>query len=757
MKKIFALLSATLAIFSCAKELEDSQAPVVDGEFKTVTFDVLATKTVMDDNGNVSWEAGDQLSLYYIVDGNVADEVIATADASGAKVTFTAQIPVDHEPQAYYAAYPKGSGTLDADGSFSINVAADNCDGTFKSANFAAAYSTAEDMTFQFKNAVGMIKVSLPENGVITRAKTGVQYPVTGIYIRGKETSPKLQGNMTVEIQDGEVTGFGDVDGAANINMTGLSQEAINSGSVYIPCAPADWTDGVCVRYLSSNSIIPAVLSKDGKAINVSRGYVLPLADVSSKVVFDYYVSANGSGDGLTEATPMSLAVMQELLNSVTELHPTLQTKMQYPCLRLNGTTFNFVSGTHAIESTITIPAGSITYRVNIDGIGDAVLDASAQTSKARVFDVFANAAIQNITISGADITSLGGANANGAAVRVNAGTKVTLENLVIKNCKANNGGAIFVQYSAQSTDENSILDCINCKFLTNGTSGGHGGVVMTASASGGGVLRFDECYFGENKVSGSGTNLSGGVLYSVTPVLAMFNKCTFYKNTANTYAYEIYMNDTDTRLAMNNCTFRGASISTLPAQGSLVSTRGYSIIANTTFWSDGPVGKWGTIGLGSNISLNDLNGSIVVNCMVYNKPGSTSYPAFYFHSSFNQNVQYCIYNGGTSNVATANVTNSTDLGLGTSMTGASTKANTEGPGTWYRAYTWPWQDNYPCPTLTEVRAVITSNTQIGQTFLDWLDSLDGALTTDIAGNPRPSNAMCPGSYQQDGVTANDN
>ena len=107
--------------------------------------------------------------------------------------------------------------------------------------------------------------------------------------------------------------------------------------------------------------------------------------------------------------------------------------------------------------------------------------------------------------------------------------------------------------------------------------------------------------------------------------------------------------------------------------------------------------------------------------------------------------------------MATASVTNSTDLGQGTAIIGAGTKAVITGNDPWYRAYTWPWQDSYNCPTLAQVREIIASNIVIGQTFLDWLDTIEGSLSTDIAGNPRPANAMCPGSYQQENVVANNN
>ena len=751
MKKLFILISAAALALSCIDELADTQVPVdKDGEYKTITFDVVATKTVVDGEGNVEWEEGDEISLYYMNGEDVAEPVVAKADAAGAKVTFTAKIPVGHEPTAYYAAYPKGAGVLtvqEGTPSFAINVTADKCNGTFKSANFAVAYTSADAMSFSFTNAVGMVRVALPNT--ITRQKDGTQYPVTGIYLRGTNGGDKLQGKISVTFGDGGAPAFGAADGTSNVNMTQLSQAAIESGYAYVPCAPSTWTQGICVKYYSSEGDVPAVLSQK-KEMSIARGHILPLADVSSKIVFDWWVSATGSGDGKTAATPMSIENMIKMIAATKET--------QANAYQLRGSSFNFTEGTHNITSTIALSHNAnVGYSVNIDGNSNAILDASEMSD--RVFDISSNATVSNLTIQNANVTGASTAAArNGAAVRVAAKTKVTLENLTIKNCTASNGGAIFTQYDSNSTDENSVLDCINCKFLSNSTSGGHGGVIMNASASAGGQVRFDQCYFGENKVAGSGTNLSGGVLYTAAPVLHMFNKCTFYKNSANTYAQEFYMNDTDTKLAMNNCTFRGASNAT-PSQGCLVATRGYSIIANTTLWSDGVVGKWGTVALGSNTSLNDQTGSLVVNSVIYNKPenNKTSYPAFFFNAGFNQNIQYCIYTGGTSGIATANVTNSTDLGIGTAISGASTNANITGNDPWYRAYTWPWQDSYNCPTLAQVRAIIASNTVIGQTFLDWLDTIEGSLSTDIAGNPRPATAMCPGSYQQAGAVANNN
>lgn len=745
MKKYLILIGAAVMALSCTKELADPQDVMENTEYKTIKFESVITKTTVDQEGNVAWEAGDEITLYYIVDEEVKTAA-ATADAAGSSATFTAQIPVGDNPVEYYAAYPAGSGSLTAEGAFSINVDASKCDGTFKKANFAAAYSTAEAMSFQFKNAVGMLKVKLPEGGVIVRAKNSAEYPVTGVYVRGYKAGEALNGTIAVNVTDGAVSGFGVSGGPQNVNMPTLSSEAISSGYAYVPCTPATLT-GLCVMFYSSEGYVPAVLSPETLTVTLERGHITPLADLSSKIVFDYWVSATGSGDGLTSTDPMSVEKMVGMMPSSSSL--------QADVYHLRGATFNFTEGTHSIENTITIPAytGPLGYIAQIDGNGKAVLEGAS----VKVFDVKGNAVISNLTIQGTDVSTLSGAAANGAAVTVNSKTKVTLENVTVQNCKAKSGGAVFVAYQ-DAADEDSVLDCVNCKFISNAATL-NGGAIIISGASTGGIIRFDGCYFKTNTATNT-TTTCGGTLYSASPVLAMFNKCVFYENKSKKYAQDIYMDAATSRLAINNSTFRAAARNS--NQGTTVTTRGYSIIANSTFWSTGAVGPWGIIGLGSNTSNADNKGSVVVNCFLNNKATvkdgvTTSFPAFYFNSGFYQNVQYSIYTGDNDSEATTDTKeNNHDLGKGTAITGSTTSRVT-GADPYYYAYTWSWNEAYPCPTLAQVRAVIASNTKIGQIFLDWLDTIEGSLSTDIAGRERPANAMCPGSYQQDGVVANNN
>ena len=108
MKKYFILISAALLSLACTKEIVDEQE-VYDGEYKTITFESVMTKTTLAESGEVAWEAGDQISVYYVVDG-VAKEAVATASAAGTTSTFTTQIPIEDNPTEYYAAYPAGAG-----------------------------------------------------------------------------------------------------------------------------------------------------------------------------------------------------------------------------------------------------------------------------------------------------------------------------------------------------------------------------------------------------------------------------------------------------------------------------------------------------------------------------------------------------------------------------------------------------------------------------------------------------------------------
>ena len=713
INKYFTFACLVLALLSCSKDPVGSEGVPGEVRYKTVTFETVATKTDLGPEGNVEWEKGDKISVYYLNAEGQPATAVATASSAGARVGFTAQIPETDNPEFYYATYPSGKGTLTVVNnkpSFTINVTGDACDGSFRQANFAAAYT--ESNLLEFHNAVGIVKVKLPEGGSVSDGDR--QYPITGVYLRCKSTSVMLNGKLTFKptaASDKMFTASTKDDsmgGKANVFLSQLSEDVVKGGYVYLPCTPGVWPDGICLRYYSYAGKIPAVLTKE-KEVVVERGHILPIADFSSKIVWDYYVAPDApvDADGLSETSPMTLeSLHKKYISAATTIAGAM---------RLDGASVNFAEGEYKLASSFAFPVSpsGTEFTLVMNGNG-AVLDG------------------------------------NGSQImKVHPYSHIIMNDFVMQNGYSADGGAgVFVNYSSNSTDSNSSVLFKNCRFLRNVTLAG-GGAVMISSSSAGGLVMFDNCYFKENEAQ------QGAALYAFGgKAAAMFNKCTFFKDKALKNGVEIYMNNASCRLAVNNSTFNAydayrivdGQISRVDyiSNGSVVTNKGYSVIANSTIWSDGAPGEWGSVALGLN---GNVSGSAIISSVVRN---AYAKPAFYLHGKYSQNIVGSIYTGlsaveGAASNETYFIDNiSYDAGIGGAFSNAAHVS-----GSSYDAYSWEWNTDYPCMSLRQIRTAIAETAEVGPLFLKWLDSIEGSLTTDIAGRPRNENAMCPGSYQQ--------
>lgn len=702
MKKYFILISAALLSLACTKEIVDEQE-VYDGEYKTITFESVMTKTTLAESGVVAWEAGDQISVYYVADG-VAKEAVATASAAGTTSTFTTQIPIEDNPTEYYAAYPAGAGELTIDEetkavSFAVNVNPLACDGSFKSANFSAAYTSAETMAFAFKNAVGLIKMSLPEGGVVTYGEN--EYKLKRIYLRGQEAGFKNVGKLAVTVADGTVSSFGEAPGASNVRTGVLSEEVLATGYAYIPSAPGTWTNGICVRYETDNGALPAVLSKPDAVITLARGKIVTLMDLTSKVIFDYYVApeSKGTGDGLSEANAMGLADMQAMLDLTSKI---------YGVYHLESTTFHMLAGeTYLLTKSLTLPtpvASAGGYKLTIEGNGaQAILDGQKTVGVIEVGE------------------------------RIN----LTLNNITLQNGAKVKGAGLRLDWST-STDDNSIVTCNNCVFNANVSPTTGGGLYVTDGATGGQV-RCNQCLFSSNKSTSGG----GGAAYNVSGAALMFNKCSFTGNTGTSDGLCIY---SKSRLGLNNSTINAGNLN--KGNGAAISMTNYNVIANSTIWCSTALGNRGLLSMGILKSLNDSKGSAVINCFLHN-PGDT-YKAFWLHGNYYQNISNCIYTGISENSSPEyTLTNSAAFSGGAEGKGNDDKIIN---GVKHYAYKWTWTDAYKSQmspvTVEDVNREIEAVTNIGPLFMDWLETIPNSLDTDIYGVARTP-ASCPGSYQQ--------
>lgn len=727
MKKYFILISAAIMALACTKELTDNQE-AYDGEYKTITFESVMTKTTLAESGEVAWEAGDQISVYYVADG-VAKEAVATASAAGAKATFTTQIPIEDKPTEYYAAYPAGSGVLevvDGTANFYVYVNPEKAAGTFKSVNYSASYTDAESMTLQFHNAVGMIRLAVPEGGKFT--KDGVEYTLSGVYMRGQASA--FDGKQNTGLLPFKVDGtFGDVTNAtineveykkaANINMPNLSSEALASGYVYVPTIAGTWPTGLCIRYLADfndkkGGALPAVLSK-ANSISIERGKILKLDDQTDNIHFNYYVSVDGGGDGLTSDNPMSLAKMQEMF--------TASASATYSSYVLQGTTFNLAAGTYALASTLTIPKANAPYSATIKGAGATATILSGETAR--------------------------------SVMSVSDNTHIYLKDLTITKGKANVGAGIVTSLSSSTKDNTFIFDCENCVFSNNAASN-VGGAFGANGSAGAGIIRFNNCRF----VNNSATNY-GAVAGEVGgKVAVMFNKCYMKDNNcskadpASTRGNAIHLGNTSARLAINNSTVNAGNRSY--ADEAAIYNMGCTVISNSTIWSSTGIGNLGSLAVAS----ASEDGSTIVNSFVKNgTTDKTGYYSFYLGAGY-QNMKYCLYgyiNGDiTENVSIENSYSFADTGFAVSSRGDKGISAEKNNGVAVNSYTWSWatekyaEHGFTCPDLKTVKDAIKGTSGVGELFLAWLETIpDDAFNYDILGNLRDHTAMCPGSCQQ--------
>lgn len=546
---IYLFAIAALSLAACSKTENDipeenpGNVPAVTGRTITFTCEYPASeatpveeaptgvKTTINNDGSVFWEANDSITVYYLHDG-VPKDVTAKAisDGTSSSCTFTATLPDGHEPDHFWAAYPAKRGTLSNEGGneqFSLTLG--ETDGSFKAANLMAAYTTKDAMTFAFKNAVGIVRVALPAGGVISHA--GTNYTITKIRIKGKETSIRSRGDAVVNVSNDAVSGYTypTSSGAQNAQVA-LTNNVRSSGYAYIASYPGDLTNGFAVRYFSAERNIPAVLTKD-KTVTITAGNIKPLSDLTSRIVWDYYVSASGIGNGLTAEEPMSITDMENLLT-----HNGAASVITCYSNQVNGATFHFTAGTHNIASPISIPPKSLysesTY-YTITGDNAATLDGGGAS---RIFEITGDN--ERVTISDMTLTN-GSGTLSGGLVSISAKSPV-FEHVTFSNTASSSpGGAVRIDTANSGSGTFN-----NCTFSENSTEENGGAFVITNSGT---AAEFTGCTF-----TGNTAAKSGGAIYA-TNGNTVFKNCTITDNIAATSGGAIYT--TAGTLTLENCT----------------------------------------------------------------------------------------------------------------------------------------------------------------------------------------------------------
>ena len=759
MKKYQILLAAVAvaAAFSCEKEAPaekevtpsnvEEETTLTNPVTITFTANAAQTKVSLEGEGTAGanktavWDEGDQVKVIWYNEEMKSTTV--TVDSHGtASTTFTATV---EEADYYYAVYPATiEATLDGEGNFTVNFPNNaQAPTTFAGAAWYAAKTTMTSKEFAFHPISTVIKFNLDGNAVANPDQ---------IYFRSMNGGlAKLHGHAAITFadEDGYPLTAAAVDGAANVTF-----DVSGKGVYYIPipgygASQTTGADGFIIWIKKAGENHPAayysatVTQQPGKFYNIKN-------PVDSKVITDYYVAtaSQGTGGGLSQANA-------ETLENLKANAPAFKYSGNIAgALLLNGTTINILGDATAYGEPIgafntndSAPAHS--YSI-VGGIGGGTTTFTT-TASSTFNNSKANISISDITFSGCTAAS---------AVTVSAGT-ISFDACTFSSNTAPSGGAVTVG-STSASDSKLRVSFNNSVFNANSASSGNGGAVYAVEKSTGGVVSFNNCLFSSNTAK-----TSGGVAYENNGSTALlFNNCSFTGTSAANNGIVIYVNNAKGRLGMNNCTINGGSAS--KNNGALITNKGLTVIANSTFWSKDGYGAWGLIALGAS---GTENGSSIVNCLVRNgtaTDNTSEWPAFACNTNYYQNVQWCVYTGakgvGSSpnNVVSAEkhtFANSWDLGTaqGQTITGASYKnKNISGVTQYY--YTWTNDlaaAGFTKPSKEQISNNIAKTAEssedakdgFGKLFLDWLDEV-GGLDTDIIGTHRPEEGFKPGSVE---------
>ncbi len=770
-KSLFYLLVAFAVVVnfvSCDKEQptegENPSGETIITPGETVPFTFVAnyptptesTRTDIANDGKVSWEAGDVVTLYYVESG-VPASTPATAIAAGASAEFSASIPSG--VTEIWAAYPAGSGGIDANGVFTMNIAGP-FDGSFPAANLAAAHAeVGPDVILQFKNAVGLFKIQLPSGGTLSHNEDA--YTIGSVLIAGKNEEPAFLGAITVSL-DGE---GGLVFSAPTTPVTQI-EAVLNAstraqGTIYLPSLPFSSTDGLSFRFIDADGkSIPAAITKDAKAITLERGHLKPVNTAVESIIWDWYFAPDGTGDGKSATAPGNVEAFQNLLNA---------SSATYGQWRLDGATLHLASGTYTLTEPLVIQSvDAVDVVIEGESKSGSILDGTTvgESGKPMIKMTGAvNLDIKNLTLQNGKATEQGSA----LQYPDTATGDLSLTNvLFLQNQSTAAAGALLLKGAG-------FTDIRNCDFKNN-TSSAQGGALMIGSTS---EVAFTNCSFDSN--TSSHATAGGGAIYIGNIATVRIDNCSFEKNSAVSYGGAIYdSTKAGCKLFINRTSFESnaLNLTTSATNGAAIYTKGNVGLYNCTFhYNHNNVdGKYTTV--------VEVTKYIMANCTFRE---SLRYAKGVFHSNATADNLAILCNNVIINTQAYGAFAAADAdhdfatsgyNLMTLATSASTKVKND--ATTYipadatgrsalsgvfqtidannRYYSWDGDvsefGTYAKPTLAQIEALVKTNANIGNEFWEWLSGIDvngtPATKVDIRGVSRSTTAMWPGSYQQD-------
>ena len=469
MKRLFYFGLALLTAFGCAREITPDNDQVDNKDAEEIVVHLTATrgsmsgesetgsKTSLEEDGKVLWEAGDRLKL--VTDDGTT--IITEALEAGGETTATFTATVSSADVLKWAVYPSETEVGISDGKLTVKIP-DTQDGTFKNASISAG-EIQEGAAILMKNVCGLLRFTVPE-ALTTASK--VYFGGNGLPMNGTAAidASYLQG---LYVDAASVADKG-IRVGVNLNGPGTYYAAVLPNAFSGMTMQLFDTEGTVLSESISVSVIP-----------VKRSVIKEVGTLSDKKFNEKrFVTENGGGtkDGKSWENAWSFTDLQS---------------------KLKGTKFTnhliFVTGGTITPTTSIVALASDTQFKMLGGYPASGLSGTDITCR----DILKNETVFSGMGSGTTDRRL--FNYQGTK------SQTLMDGITLANTYQNatnddySGTCVIVSVSA-------TVNFVNCTFRNNEKVGNaiiRGGNVTAGAAKVN--LTLDRCTFKDNKISGKG------------------------------------------------------------------------------------------------------------------------------------------------------------------------------------------------------------------------------------------------------------
>ncbi len=292
MRKVYLIIAAVAAVMvvSCNKEVKENNE-AGQRVIKTFTCSIESdadTKVAIPDDGKAVWEVGDEIFIHGKVISESVTHTLTAGEisADGKKATFSVDLTgvEAYDPDSYYACYPASAVSYFSSSSKTYYY------GEFNDTNKPLMAAYLDGSTFKFYNLCGVLtfKVSGDFDEYIFTGNNNedLGYGQYQVKINSEDRNYARTTNNPVKSLRAPVTSDG----------TFINKVCFPNG--------VNLTKGFTILLLKDGDIVKQVSTKETYSVNIARGKLLPLGDVTGKLK-NYDVPTHNSSIAIASATDL--------------------------------------------------------------------------------------------------------------------------------------------------------------------------------------------------------------------------------------------------------------------------------------------------------------------------------------------------------------------------------------------------------------------------------------------------------------------